>query len=57
MDSAPKVGGQLKLLGDSLTTYVVRLIVDALKKRTPFNTQLTCQLAVTEFSGVPEGNY
>ncbi|KAK4012364.1 1-acylglycerol-3-phosphate O-acyltransferase Pnpla3 [Daphnia magna] len=56
-DSAPTmstVGTNLKGVADSFMTFILSLIMEIMKKRTPCSTRLSCQLAVTEFS--PDAN-
>ena len=52
VDSAPAmiaVGYSLKELADSLVTFLLN-VLEVVRKRTPCNTQLSCQLALTEYS-------
>ena len=44
------VGSNLKEFADSLVKFLLGLFVEVLKKRLPTSTQLSCQLAVTEYS-------
>lgn len=43
------VGYTLKEFADSLVTFLLN-VLEVVRKRTPCNTQLSCQLALTEFS-------
>jgi len=43
------VGYTMKELADTLVTFLLNLL-EVVRKRAPYNTQLSCQLALTEFS-------
>lgn len=44
------VGTNIKEFADSVLNFLLGVFVEVLKKRLPTSTQLTCQLALTEFS-------
>lgn len=54
IDSAPKVSSQLRGAANAVATCMAEAVVEVLKYT--LNTQVTCQLAFTEYSGVAKVN-